>query len=458
MVILANLAAPGFLNCQAVKFVMDHFWRGKHKMKASWEKIEKNVGVLDIEVDAEQVAAALDKAFKKVVQKVNVPGFRKGKVPRPIFESKFGVESLYQEALDIVVPEAYVEAVQETGIHPVDRPEVDVEQFAKGEVLKFKAKVIVKPEVELGEYKGLTLEATEAKVTEEEINAELEKLQQRHAELVPVEEGAAQDGDVVSIDFEGFVDGVAFEGGKAEKYSLELGSGSFIPGFEGQVVGLNKGEEKDITVTFPADYHSEDLKGKEALFKVKLLEIKRKNLPALDDEFAKDVSEFDTLEEYKSELSKNLQERKDAELQRNKETELVDKAAAAAQIELPEVMIESEAAQMLKEFENRLRTQGMNLEMYYQFSGQNDDVLKGQMRGDAEKRVRNNLVLEAIAKAEGIEASEEEVNAELETMSKQYQRPAEELRAMLSANGNLDDVKHELVVKKTVDFLLENSK
>ncbi|MFH5182199.1 trigger factor [Paenibacillus sp. TAB 01] len=427
-------------------------------MKASWEKIEKNVGVLDIEVEAEQVAAALDKAFKKVVAKVNVPGFRKGKVPRSIFEAKFGVESLYQEALDIVVPEAYVEAVQETGITPVDRPEVDVEQFAKGQVLKFKAKVIVKPEVELGEYKGLELEAKPADVTAEEIAAELERLQQRHAELVPVEEGAAQNGDVVSIDFEGFVDGVAFEGGKAEKYSLELGSGSFIPGFEEQVVGLNKGEEKDITVTFPENYHSEDLKGKEAVFKVTLHDIKRKNLPALDDEFAKDVSEFETLEEFKQDLESNLKKRKESELQRNKETEVVDKAAAAAKVDIPPVMIENETAQMVKEFENRLRTQGMNLEMYYQFTGQNDDVLKEQMRGDAEKRVLNNLVLEAIANAENIVASEEEIKSELENMAQMYQRPADELRAILAANGNLGDLAHDIIVKKTVDFLIENSK
>lgn len=427
-------------------------------MKASWEKIEKNVGVLDIEVEADQVTAALDKAFKKVVAKVNVPGFRKGKVPRPIFEAKFGVESLYQEALDIVVPEAYVEAVVETGISPVDRPEVDVEQFGKGQVLKFKAKVVVKPEVELGEYKGIELEKEDAAVTAEEINEELEKLQKRHAELVPVEEGAAQNGDVVSIDFEGFVDGVAFEGGKAEKYSLELGSGSFIPGFEEQVVGVNKGEDKDITVNFPEDYHSEELKGKEALFKIHLHDIKRKNLPALDDEFAKDVSEFETLEEFKQDLENKLKERKESEAQRKKEAEIVEKVAAAAKVEIPSVMIDNESEQMLKEFENRLRTQGMNLEMYYQFTGQSDDVLKEQMRGDAEKRVLNNLVLEAISKAENLEATEEEVNAELENMAKMYQRSADELRSILAANGNLNDLKHDLAVKKTVEFLLANSK
>ncbi|WP_028547647.1 trigger factor [Paenibacillus sp. UNC451MF] len=427
-------------------------------MKASWEKIEKNVGVLDIEVEADQVAVALDKAFKKVVTKVNVPGFRKGKVPRSIFESKFGVESLYQEALDIVVPEAYVEAVNETGITPVDRPEVDVEQFGKGQVLKFKAKVVVKPEVELGEYKGLELEAQDVAVTAEEVNEELVKLQQRHAELVPVEEGAAQNGDVVSIDFEGFVDGVAFEGGKAEKYSLELGTGSFIPGFEEQVVGLNKGEDKDITVSFPEDYHSEDLKGKEAVFKIHLHDIKRKNLPALDDEFAKDVSEFETLEEFKQDLEAKLKERKEADIQRKKEADVVEKAAANAKVDIPQVMIENETEQMLKEFENRLSSQGMNLELYYQFTGQNDDVLKEQMRGDAEKRVLNNLVLEAVAKAENLEATEEELNAQLVQMSQMYQRSTDELRAILTANGNLNDLKHDIVISKTVGFLVANSK
>ena len=427
-------------------------------MKASWEKIEKNVAVLDIEVDADQVAAALDKAFKKVVNKVNVPGFRKGKVPRAIFESKFGVESLYQDALDIIVPDAYIAAVQETGIQPVDRPEVDVEQFGKGQVLKFKAKVTVKPEVELGEYKGIALEAPSVEVTAEEVNEELEKLQKRHAELVPVEEGAAENGDIVVIDFEGFVDGVPFEGGKAERYSLELGSGSFIPGFEEQVVGLEKDGEKDITVTFPENYHAEELKGKEAVFKIKLHDIKRKNLPALDDEFAKDVSEFETLDEYKADLEKKLKERKQNEADRKKENDLVEKASEAAQVEIPEVMINDEAEQMVKEFENRLRTQGMNIDMYYQFTGQSADDLKGQMRADAEKRVRNNLVLEAIAKAENLEATEEEINAELENLAQMYGRSVDEIRSIFASNGNLGSLLQDIVNRKTVKFLVDNSK
>lgn len=427
-------------------------------MTANWEKIEKNQGVLTVEVAADRVDAALDKAFKKVAAKVNVPGFRKGKVPRALFEKRFGVESLYQEALDILLPEAYMEAVQESGIQPVDRPEVDVQHIAKGEAMKFTAKVTVKPEVQLGDYKGIELPAASTEVTEEDIANELKQMQQRHAELTVLEEGTAENGDIAVIDFEGFLNGEPFEGGKAEKYSLELGSGSFIPGFEEQVVGMAKDEEKDIEVTFPENYHSEELKGQPVTFKVKLHDIKRKNLPALDDEFAKDVSEFDTLEEYKQDITKRLQERKEQNAQREKENAVVEKAAAAAEVEIPAVMIDSEVENMLGDFANRLKMQGMNLEMYFQFSGQNEEALKEQMRGDAEKRVRQNLVLEAISKAEGIEASDEEVNEELEKLAKQYQRSAEELRAILTANGNLEGLTSDLVTRKTVEFLLNHSK
>ncbi|AHD06647.1 trigger factor [Paenibacillus larvae] len=428
-------------------------------MKASWEKIEKNTAVLDIEVEESKVAEALDKAFKKVVKKVNVPGFRKGKVPRQIFEKKFGIDVLYQDALDIILPEAYMEAVNETGIEPVGRPEVDVEQFAKGQTLKFKVTVTVKPEVKLGEYKGLEVPAGETVVTEEEIKEELERLQQRHAELEVAEEGAAaENGNITVIDFEGFVDGEAFEGGKAEKYTLELGSGSFIPGFEEQVVGMKKDEEKDIEATFPEDYHAEELKGKKAVFKVKLHDIKRKNLPELDDEFAKDISEFDTLEEYKKDLKQKLSEKKNQEQQAKREAAVVEKAAANAEVDIPAEMIEAEQDQMVQEFERRLGMQGMNLDLYFQFSGQNVDTLKEQMKEDAEKRVRNNLVLEAIAEQENITASDENVNAEIEKLAESYQRTAEEIRSIFEANGSLSSMKQDLAIRKTVDFLLENSK
>lgn len=427
-------------------------------MKATWEKIDKNIVSIDVEVGAEKVSDALDQAFKKVVQKVNVPGFRKGKVPRGIFESRFGIESLYQDAIDILLPDAYSEAVNEHNLEPVDRPEIDVEQFAKGETFKFKAKVIVKPEVTLGEYKGLEVESVKAEVTEEEIAAELERLQQRHAELSVVEEGAAANGDITVIDFDGYVDGEAFEGGASERYSLELGSNSFIPGFEEQVVGMQIGDFKDIEVTFPESYHAEHLAGKQAVFKVKLHEIKRKSLPALDDEFAKDVSEFDTLEEYKQDLVGKLQERKNQEGEQTREIAVVDKATAAATVEIPEPMIVSETDYMIKDFENRLKMQGMNMDLYFQFSGQNETVLREQMRTDAEKRVLNNLVLDAIAKAEGIAANDEDLNEELEKLSKSYNRPAEELREIFSKNGNLNSLQEDIALRKTIKFLLDNSK
>ncbi len=427
-------------------------------MKVNWEKIEKNVGLLEVEIDEQKVAEALDKAFRKVVQKVNVPGFRKGKVPRAIFEARFGAESLYQDAIDILLPGAYGEAVEQAGIVPVDRPDVDVEQFAKGQSFKFKAKVTVKPEVKLGEYKGLVVPAEDTEVTEDEIAKELERLQQRHAELAVVDEGPAQMGDITIIDFEGFENGEPFEGGKGERYSLELGSGSFIPGFEEQVVGLNIAEEKDINVTFPESYHAENLAGKPVVFKVKLHEIKRKILPALDDEFAKDVSEFDTLDEYKQDLTSKLKERKVKDAETARENAVIDQASANAEVEIPEAMFETEIDSMLKDFESRLRMQGMTLELYYQFSGQDEAALKAQMRVDAEKRVRNNLVLEAIAKAENLEVSDEDVEEELNNLAKVYNRSAEELRSIFTSNGYMDTIQSDLKVRKAVKFVVEQSK
>ncbi|MBA9088054.1 trigger factor [Fontibacillus solani] len=427
-------------------------------MKATWEKIEKNLGVLEVEVEADRVSVALDKAFQKVVKKVNVPGFRKGKVPRTIFESRFGVESLYQDAIDILLPDVYSEAVNQTEIFPVDRPEIDVEQFEKGQVFKFKAKVTVKPEVTLGDYKGIEVPAVNVEVSEEELSEELERLQQRHAELVVIDDEAAKNGDTVVIDFDGSVDGVAFEGGKAERYSLELGSGSFIPGFEEQVVGLATGDFKDVTVTFPETYHAEDLAGKEAVFNVKVHEIKRKELPALDDEFAKDVSEFDTLDEYKEDLKKQLASRKEQEAKGAKEAAVVDKVGENAEVEIPEAMVEGEVQNMVRDFDNRLRSQGMNLDMFLSFSGQTVDDLKGQMKDDATKRVRNNLVLEQVAKAEKIEATEEEINKELEDMASAYKRTTDEIHNILAANGSLGSLNEDVTLRKTVQFLVENSK
>ncbi|MDO7906909.1 trigger factor [Paenibacillus sp. JX-17] len=427
-------------------------------MKATWEKIEKNLGVLEVEVDAERVASALDKAFNKVVKQVSVPGFRKGKVPRPIFEKRYGVESLYQDAIDILLPEVYSEAVDQTDIFPVDRPDVEIDQFAKGETFKFKAKVTVKPEVTLGDYKGVEVPAVKFEVTDEEVAEELERLQQRHAELVVVDDEPAQSGDITVIDFDGSVDGVQFEGGQAERYSLELGSNSFIPGFEEQVVGMATGDFKDVEVTFPETYHAEELAGKAAVFKVKVHEIKRKQLPELDDEFAKDVSEFDTLAEFKEDLKKQLEGRKESEAKAARENAVVEKVAEGATIDIPESMIQSEVQNMMRDFDNRLRNQGMNLEMFLSFSGQTTEDLQEQMKTDAEKRVRNNLVLEQIAKTENIEVSEDEINEELNTMGEAYKRSAEEIRSILAANGSLGSLREELALRKTIDFLVENSK
>lgn len=433
-------------------------WRGKYIMKATWEKVDTNIVSIDVEVDAEQVAEALDQAFKKVVKQVNVPGFRKGKVPRSLFESRFGVESLYQDAIDILLPEAYTQAVQTNELEPVDRPEIDVTQIGKGQTFKFTAKVTVKPEVKLGDYKGVEVQETKAEVSEEDITKELESLQQRHAELNVVEEGATENGDTTVIDFDGYVDGEQFEGGYSERYTLELGSGSFIPGFEEQVVGMELGEIKDVKVTFPTEYHAAELAGKEAVFKVKLHEIKRKSLPALDDEFAKDVSEFDTFEEYKADLVAKMQERKQKEAEQQREVAVVDAVTATAEVEIPAAMVDSETDFMLQDFENRLSMQGMNLDLYYQFSGQSEQVLRDQMKSDAEKRVRNNLVIDAISKAEAFTVSDEEVEAELTRLSELHNRPVEEIREIFERNGNMENIKEDVLLRKTITFLVENSK
>jgi len=425
-------------------------------MSVKWEKQEGNVGVLTVEVDVETVNAGLDKAFKKVVKQVNVPGFRKGKMPRPLFEKKFGVESLYQDALDEILPEAYANAVEEAGISPVDRPEIDIEKMEKGENLIFTATVTVKPEVKLGNYKGLEVEKFDTTVTDEDVEAELKKQQERQAELVVKEEGAAVAGDTVVIDFEGFVDGEAFEGGKGENYSLELGSNSFIPGFEDQLIGLEAGAEKDVEVTFPEEYHAAELAGKPAVFKVKIHEIKAKQLPELDDEFAKDVDdEVETIAELKEKTKAKLEHDKKHEEEHFIQNAVIGQAVEGAQIDLPEVMVSNEVDRMMQDFAGRLQQQGLNLELYFQFSGQDEAALKGQMKEEAEGQVRTSLVLEAIAEAEKLEATEEDVEAELAKMASMYNM---EVDAIKKALGNLDAIKGDLQIKKAIDFLVENSK
>ncbi|TSB46267.1 trigger factor [Alkalicoccobacillus porphyridii] len=428
-------------------------------MSAKWEKQEGNQGVLTVEVEAEKVTNALDEAFKKVSKKVNVPGFRKGKVPRSLFEKQFGVESLYQDALDILLPEAYAGAVEETGITPVDRPDIDIEKMEKGSELIFKATVTVKPEVELGDYKGLEVEAQETDVTEEDVESELKQLQSRQAELVVVEEGTVEDGDTAVIDFQGFANGEAFEGGTAENYSLEVGSNSFIPGFEEQLVGLKAGEEKDVEVTFPEEYHAEELAGQPATFKVKLHEIKRKELPELNDEFAKDVNEdVETLDELKKEIQEKLEnQKKDAAENATREA-LIQQATENATVDIPEAMITTETDRMLQEFGQRLQSQGMDLDTYYQFSGQNEEAMREQFNEDAGKRVKANLVLEAISIKEEIEVTDADVDKELEKMAEMYQRSVEEIRTIFSAQGGLNNLKEDLKIQKAVELLQEESK
>ncbi|MGM0523901.1 MAG: trigger factor [Bacillota bacterium] len=425
-------------------------------MTAKWEKQEGNEGLLTVEVSAEQFNEALDEAFKKVVKDVQLPGFRKGRIPRSMFEQRFGVESLYQDAVDIVLPEAYSNAVDEAGIEPVDQPEIDITQIEKGKALHFTAKVTVKPEVKLGDYKGLEVEAVDVNVTDEDVENDLDNQRQSLAELVVKEEGAIENGDTVVMDFEGFVDGEAFEGGAAENHSLEIGSGSFIPGFEEQLIGKTTGEETEVEVTFPEEYHAENLAGQPATFKVKIHEVKAKELPEMDDEFAKDVDdEVETLAELKEKTKKRLEEQKQNEADGAVRESLINQATENADIDIPDAMVDSELDRMVREFEQRLQQQGMTLEMYTQFSGQSEDQLKDQMKGDAEKRVQTNLVLEAIAQVENLEATDEDVQEELQSMADMYNLEMEQLTQMLG--GNTDAIKDDLKFKKAIDFLVDNS-
>ncbi|RLL47944.1 trigger factor [Oceanobacillus piezotolerans] len=426
-------------------------------MSAKWEKQEGNKGVLTFEVPAEDFDKALDKAFKKVVKDIEVPGFRKGKMPRGLFEKRFGVEALYQDAVDILLPDAYRNAIDETDIFPIAQPNVDIEQIEKGKNVIFTAEVEVKPEVTLGDYKGLEVEEQSTEVTDEDVEKEIDRLRERHAELVVKEDGEVENGDTVVIDFEGFLDGEAFDGGKGDNHSLEIGSGSFIPGFEEQLVGKKSGEETEIEVTFPEDYHAEELAGKVATFKVKIHEIKFKELPELDDEFAKDVDdEAETLADLKNKKKEELEAERKQNAENQKRQELVEKASENAEVNIPEAMVETELDQMLREFEQQLQMQGMTLEMYTQFAGQDKDALKEQMKEDAEKRVKTNLTLEAIAKAENLEVSEEDINAELEQMAAMYGVDAKQLLPMLG--GNTEMLENDLLMRKAIDFLAEQSK
>ncbi|WP_422123026.1 trigger factor [Planococcus sp. X10-3] len=424
-------------------------------MSAKWEKQEGNTGTLTVEVPAEEVNAGLDKAFKKVVKEINVPGFRKGKMPRQMFEKRFGVESLYQDAIDFILPDAYANAVEEAGINPVDRPEIDIETIEKGQPLVFTAKVTVKPEVTLGDYKGLEVSKPETEVTDAEIEEKLKENQERFAELAVKEDEAIVEGDTAVIDFEGFVDGEAFEGGAGTDYSLEIGSNSFIPGFEEQLVGVKSGEEKEVEVSFPEEYHAAELAGKAATFKVKVTEVKGKELPEMNDEFAKEVdAEVSGLDELRTKMKEAAAAEKASSADAAVRDELVQKAAENATIDIPQAMIDSEMDRMMQDFEQRLTQQGMNLELYFQFSGQDEAALREQMKGDAETRVRVSLTLEAIAEAENMQVTSEDIDKELEKMSGQFNMDIEQIKAAL---GGTEMLENDIRMQNTVEFLLENA-
>lgn len=424
-------------------------------MSVKWEKQEGNVGKLTFEIEQEKVKEGLDRAFVKVRKTLNVPGFRKGKVPRQIFNQRFGEEALFQDALDILLPEVYSAAIDEAGIDPVDTPQVNIESMEKGETWVLTAEVTVKPEVKLGDYKGLEVEKRETELTTEELEAELKQLQERQAELVVKEDAPAENGDTVILDFEGFKDGVAFEGGQAENHSLELGSGQFIPGFEEKLVGLKAGDEADIELTFPEEYHAEDLAGQPVVFKVKLHEIKTKEVPALDDELAKDIDEeVETLDELKEKISKRLQEAKEESVAQAKQEEVIAKAVENAEVDIPHAMVHHEADHLMNHFAQDLQAQGLTPELYYQFTGQTEEAVHAQMEKDAEKRVKMNLVLEAIAEAENIEPTEEAIDEEISTLAEKYGMEKDAVRAAL---GDMSELKSDLKIRKAIDVLLDSA-
>ncbi|HCZ1293112.1 TPA: trigger factor [Staphylococcus aureus] len=425
-------------------------------MTATWEKKEGNEGLLTVTVPAEKVNKALDQAFKKVVKQINVPGFRKGKVPRPIFEQRFGVEALYQDAIDILLPDAYGEAIDETDIKPVPQPEVSVTQIEKGKDFIFEATVTVEPEVKLGDYKGLEIEKQETELSDDELQEAIDHSLGHLAEMVVKEDGVVENGDTVKIDFSGSVDGEEFEGGQAEGYDLEIGSGSFIPGFEEQLEGMKVDEEKDVVVTFPEEYHAEELAGKEATFKTKVNEIKFKEVPELTDEIANELdAEANTVDEYKENLRKRLAEQKATDAENVEKEEAITKATDNTTIDIPEAMVNTELDRMVSEFAQRIQQQGLDLQTYFQISGQDETQLREQMKDDAEQRVKTNLTLTAIAEAEKIEATDEDIDKELEKMSKQFNISVEDIKNTL---GNTDIIKNDVRIQKVIDLLRDNAK
>ncbi len=418
------------------------------------EKVDKNVVSFEFTVSADEFEKGVEKAYRKNVGKINIQGFRKGKAPRKIIERYYGAEIFYEDAVNIVLPDAYDNAVKENNIFPVDQPEIDIKgEIEKGKDITFTAKVTVKPEFELGEYKGVKAQKVTSRVLKKDIEAELEKKREMNSRMVPVEDRPVEKDDVANIDFEGFCNGVPFDGGKGEGFDLTIGSGQFIPGFEEQLIGKNIGDEVDVNVTFPEEYHAEELKGKPALFKVKINSIKVKELPELDDEFAKDVSEFDTLEDLKKDIKENLSKAGKENAAHKTEENVINAVCDATEIDIPDAMINSQIDKMLRDFDMNMRYQGLNLEQYLKYTGMTVDKMREQFKDDAAKNVKTSLVLEKICEAEGIDASEDEINKEYESMAESNGMKIDDIKKYVSE----DDVKETIKARNTIKFLVDNA-
>ena len=425
-------------------------------MSVQEEKMDKSMAKLTITVEAAKFDAAVDSAYQKNKGKIALPGFRKGKAPRAMIEKMYGTGVFYEDAANELIPEAYETAAKESELEIVAQPEIEVTQMEKGTDFIFTATVAIKPEVTLGDYKGIEVEKKEAEVSEEEITAEIDKAREANSRLITIEDRATEDGDTVIIDFDGYVDGKQFEGGYAEDYTLVLGSHSFIDNFEDQLVGKNLGEDVEVNVTFPEEYHVDELKGKPALFKVKIKEIQKKELPELDDDFAQDVSDFDTLDEYKADVEKKILENKENQIKREQEDQIIEKIIENAQMEIPQQMIAAQTRQMTQEFAQRLQSQGLSLEQYMQFTGLTPQKMMEDLEPQALKRIQSRLVLEAVVAAENIEASDEEIDKELENMASMYQMEIDKLKELIG-DDEKKQIGMDLAVQKAVEFVVKEA-
>ncbi len=425
-------------------------------MSLQVEKLEKNMAKLTIEVPAGDFEKALQSAYNKQKKKISVPGFRKGKVPRQMVEKMYGPEIFYDDAANELIPKAYEEEVKNSDLNIVSRPVIDIEQIQKGEAFIFTAEVALKPEVTLGEYKGLEVDAVSVEVTQEEVEEKVKEEAEKNARTITVEDRGVENGDDVILDFDGYVDGEAFEGGKGENYPLTIGSGSFIPGFEEQLVGAEPEKEIEVKVTFPEDYHAEELKGKDAVFKCTVHEIKTKEIPEIDDEFASEVSDFDTLDEYKEDLKVKLKEQKEKDAREQKEDQAVEKAVANASMEIPDAMIDEQVRMMVNEFAQNLQYQGLSLEQYSQITGMTKEKMEEEMRPQAVKRIESRLVLEAVVKAENIEVSEEKFDEEIKKMAENYRMEADKLRELMGEE-ELKNMKMDIAVQEAITLLADHA-